>query len=91
LPLGFGTLAAAERIPFSIILQPDETVLFYTDGLTEARNRAGEFFRLTDCESVQAPADPHTLLERLSAEVSHHVSHQPHDDIGLLVVRRQPP
>jgi serine phosphatase RsbU (regulator of sigma subunit) len=91
LPLGFGALAAAERIPFTITLQADETVLFYTDGLTEARNRAGEFFPLTECASVQTPADPHTLLERLSAEVSQHVSHLPHDDIGLLVVRRQPP
>ena len=91
LPLGFGALAAAERIPFTITLQADETVLFYTDGLIEARNRAGEFFPLTECASVQTPADPHTLLERLIAEVSQHVSHQPHDDIVLLVVRRQPP
>jgi len=91
LPLGFGALAATERIPFTITLEADETVLFYTDGLTEARNRAGEFFPLTECASVQTSADPHTLLERLSAEVSQHVSHQPHDDIGLLVVRRQPP
>jgi serine phosphatase RsbU (regulator of sigma subunit) len=91
LPLGFSALAAAERIPFTITLQADETVLFYTDGLTEARNRAGEFFPLTECASVQTATEPHTLLERLSSEVTQHVSHQPHDDIGLLVVRRQPP
>src|SRR5215469_12628971 len=91
LPLGFGALAAAERIPFTITLRADETVLFYTDGLTEARNRAGEFFPLTECASVQAPSEPQALLERLSAEVRQHVSHQAHDDIGLLVVRRQTP
>jgi serine phosphatase RsbU (regulator of sigma subunit) len=91
LPLGFGALAAAKRIPFTITLEADETVLFYTDGLTEARNREGEFFALTECASVQTPVDPNTLLEQLSAEVSRHVRHQPHDDIGLLVVRRQTP
>ena len=91
LPLGFGALAATERVPFTITLQGDEAVLFYTDGLTEARNRAGEFFALTECESVRTPADPQTLLEHLRAEVSRHVRHEPHDDIGLLAVRRQPP
>jgi serine phosphatase RsbU (regulator of sigma subunit) len=91
LPLGFGALAGAERIPFTTTLEVDETVLFYTDGLSEARNRAGQFFPVTQCASVQTPADPDTLLERLSAEVSRHVRHRPHDDIGLLVVRRLTP
>lgn len=91
LPLGFGALATTERIPFTITLQADETVLFYTDGLTEARNRAGEFFALTESASVQTAADPQTLLERLSAEVSQHVSHQPHDDIALMAIRRERP
>jgi len=90
LPLGFGAIATAERIPFTIPLRAGEPVLFYTDGLTEARNKAGEFFPLTECSSVQTPADPHTVLERLSTEVSRYVSHEPHDDIALVVVRRQP-
>src|SRR5262249_21722348 len=81
LPLGFGALAAAERIPFTITLEAEETVLFYTDGLSEARNTSGEFFPLTECASVQSPADPQTLLERLSAEVNRHVRHRAHDDI----------
>ena len=89
LPLGFGALATAERVPFTTTLGVDELVLFYTDGLSEARNRAGEFFPVTECTSVQTPADPSTLLERLSAEVSQHVRYRPHDDIGLLAVRRQ--
>jgi serine phosphatase RsbU (regulator of sigma subunit) len=91
LPLGFGALATAERVPFTTTLRADELVLFYTDGLTEARNRAGDFFPLTECASVQSPVDPNTLLDRLSAEVSRYVSHQTHDDMALMVVRRQPP
>jgi serine phosphatase RsbU (regulator of sigma subunit) len=90
LPLGFSALATAERIPFTVSLRAGEPVLFYTDGLSEARNRAGNFFALTRCAAVQTPTDPHTLLERLSAEVGQHVSHQPHDDIAMLAIRRQP-
>lgn len=91
LPLGLGAISAAERLPFTITLQADEAVLFYTDGLIDARNKAGEFFPLTECASVQAPADPLTLLERLSTEVSEHASGRPIDDIALLLIWRQSP
>lgn len=90
-PLGLGLPGGTERHSFTVPLQPGEPVLFYTDGLTEARNRTGEFFPLTRAASVQAPADPATLLRRLSAEVSHYVGHRPHDDMALLLVERTTP
>lgn len=89
LPLGLGPLAAGPRVPFTIPWEAGEPVLFYTDGLTEARDKDGKFFQLTECVSVQARPDPSTFIERLSAEVSRHVSHQRHDDIALLLVWRQ--
>jgi serine phosphatase RsbU (regulator of sigma subunit) len=90
-PLGVGLSWVAERRSFTVPLRPGEPVLFYTDGLSEARNRAGEFFPLTQSASVQVPADPSTLLARLSAEVSRYVSHKPHDDMALLLVERTAP
>ena len=89
LPLGLGPLAAGPRVPFTIPWEAGEPVLFYTDGLTEARDRAGKFFQLTRCVSVQARPDPSSFIERLSAEVSRHVSHQQQDDIALLLVWRE--
>jgi serine phosphatase RsbU (regulator of sigma subunit) len=91
LPLGLGLPGTTSRIPFTIPLRVGEPVLLYTDGLSEARNQAGEFFPLTECASVQAPADPPILLERLSAEVSRYVGRQPHDDMALLLVERTGP
>ena len=87
-PLGLGLPGVTERVPFTIALCPGEPVLFYTDGLTEARNRSGEFFPLAESSSVQAPAEPSTLLDRLSAEVSRYVGHRPHDDVALLLIER---
>jgi len=90
-PLGLGLPGVSERHSFTVPLQPGEPVLFYTDGLSEARNGAGEFFPLTEVASVQVPADPSTLLVRLSAEVSRYVGHRPHDDMALLLVERTVP
>lgn len=84
-PLGLGLPGLAERIPFTIPLRAGEPVLLYTDGLSEARNRAGEFFPLTQCASLQAPAAPRVVLERLIAEVSRYATQQ-HDDMAMLLV-----
>ena len=89
-PLGLG-LGVTDCVPFTIPLRPGEPVLFYTDGLTEARNRSGEFFPLAESSSVQAPADLPTLLDRLCAEVSRYAGHRPRDDIALLLIERTAP
>jgi serine phosphatase RsbU (regulator of sigma subunit) len=86
-PLGLGLPGCTERMPFTIGLRAGEPVLLYTDGLSEARNRAGEFFPLIECASLQAPAAPRLVLERLSAEVSRYVTQQG-DDMALLLVER---
>ena len=87
-PLGLGLPGVTERIPFTISLRTGEPVLFYTDGLSETRNEAGEFFPLTGCACLQTPADLPTLLERLTGEVTRFAGHHPQDDIALLLVER---
>jgi serine phosphatase RsbU (regulator of sigma subunit) len=90
-PLGLGLPEVTDRTPYTVPLRPGEPVLLYTDGLSEARNRTGEFFPLTGCSSLQTPADPSVLLDRLSAEVTGYVHHQPDDDMALLLVERTAP
>jgi hypothetical protein len=90
-PLGVGLSEVTERHSFTVPLRPGEPVLFYTDGLSEARNRAGEFFPLAEVASVRAPADPSSILRRLSVEVSRYVGHRPHDVVALLLVERTAP
>ncbi len=91
LPLGLGQLTGAPRIPLTVPFGPGDRVLFYTDGATEARNKAGQFFSLTECESLcdcAATADPAVVVERLCAELVRHVGHAPDDDVALLLAHR---
>jgi serine phosphatase RsbU (regulator of sigma subunit) len=95
LPLGLGDLGGAPRIPVTVPFPPGESVLFYTDGASEARNKAGEFFPLEQCEALcpaaglATPAEPAALVNRLSAEVVRHIGHEPDDDVALLMVCRE--
>jgi hypothetical protein len=94
LPLGLGALGPGPRNVVTIPLAPGEDILFYTDGITEARNKTGEFFPLADSPALRGPPDPDTLIDRLSDAVTRHVGHAAADDAALLVVARpasQPP
>lgn len=88
LPLGLGSLSGEPRIPVVLPLAADDEVLFYTDGATEARNKAREFFPLADCASVRRPHRPDRLVDQLSSELTRYVGHAPDDDIALLLVYR---
>jgi serine phosphatase RsbU (regulator of sigma subunit) len=90
-PLGMRLCEVTERHSFTVPLRPGEPVLFYTDGLSEARNGAGEFFPLIKVASAGASADPSSILGHLSAEVSRYTGHRPHDDMALLLVERTAP
>ena len=88
LPLGLRHLASVPRIPVTIAFESRDALLFYTDGASEARNKAGEFFPLADNAAVRAPPDPATLADRLGDEVIRHTGHAPDDDVALLVIYR---
>jgi hypothetical protein len=88
LPLGLGDLSGEPRIPVTIPLAPGDEVLFYTDGASEARNKAGEFFPLAKCDAVHHRHQPEHLVDQLCAELARHVGHAPDDDIALLLAYR---
>jgi serine phosphatase RsbU (regulator of sigma subunit) len=85
LPLGLGHLADVPRIPVIIAFEPGNALLFYTDGASEARNKAGVFFPLADAAAVRAPPDPATPPGRLGDEVITHVGHASDDDVALVI------
>jgi serine phosphatase RsbU (regulator of sigma subunit) len=91
LPLGLGHLTGEPRVPVTIPFGPGEQILFYTDGVSEARNRAGEFFPLAECGFLGGVPDPTALVDRLSKEIVRHVGHAPDDDIALLACRLATP
>ena len=73
-------------IPFA----PGEDILFYTDGISEARNKTGDFFPLSDSPVLRGPPAPDTLIDGLSHEVSRHVGDGLDDDAALLLIARPP-
>ena len=69
---------------------PGDQILFYTDGVSEARGRSGEFFPLAQSRAVRDAGDPDQILDALSAEVLRHVGHALDDDAAMLLIRREP-
>jgi len=88
LPLGLADLSDEPRIPVTVPLVAGDEVLFYTDGATEARNKAGEFFPLAGCDSLRLPHRPEDVVHQLSAELVRYIGHAPDDDIALLLAYR---
>jgi sigma-B regulation protein RsbU (phosphoserine phosphatase) len=71
-------------------LAPGDTLLAYTDGITEARNPEQKPFTTERLIRQLAP-NAHSavaLLEKIDSEVHHHIAGgEPFDDIALLAVR----
>jgi serine/threonine protein phosphatase PrpC len=72
-------------------VSPGDRLVFYTDGLLEARDRAGRYFRLEDCldtlrrTDLEAAADE--LLDRLVA----HTGRRLDDDVAVLLFEAATP
>jgi serine phosphatase RsbU (regulator of sigma subunit) len=75
-----------------LALAGGDSLFLYTDGLTEARNRAGEEFGLARAERLAArnnSADPKALISKYLSELSDFgESAKQTDDLTLLALRR---
>lgn len=74
-----------------IELEPGDAVLFLTDGLTEARNPAGEEFGIERVAKVCTMLDgapTHLILHQLFAEVDRFAAGRPqHDDMAAALLK----
>jgi serine phosphatase RsbU (regulator of sigma subunit) len=87
LPLGLAHLADEHRSQTTVPFGPGDQMLFYTDGVSEARDKAGTFFPLALSDSPPDDADPDGILDRLSGDLARHVGHALEDDAAMLLVR----
>jgi sigma-B regulation protein RsbU (phosphoserine phosphatase) len=98
-------LPAGRRLPLGIdpaavavgeeMMEPGDRLLLYTDGITEARNPAGDMFgvhRLIDHTERHAAAGLPTAetLRRLAHAVATHHDGPAADDATLLLAERSP-
>ena len=89
LPLGLAHLADEHRCQTTVPFGPGDQILFYTDGVSEARDKAGTFFPLTLNRSGPDDLDPESVLDRLSSDVVRYVGHALGDDAAMLLVRHR--
>ncbi len=66
--------------------------MFYTDGVTEARASNGEFYgreRLERNLALHARESAQQLCDSIVKSVNDFQTHQRHDDVTLMVLRRK--
>jgi serine phosphatase RsbU (regulator of sigma subunit) len=91
LPLGLLGFARAMPVTNTIAFGGGDRLLLYTDGMTEARDGAGDFFPFAEkvAELVARPVDDDGLLARLEAAVLRHNGGRLRDDIAMLLLARE--
>jgi PAS domain S-box-containing protein len=85
-----GVFPEAELRDASLRLKPGESLVLYTDGVTEARSAEGDFFgegRLRRLLSSCAGYDAATLARRIKDEILDFQQGYPRDDLAVVVLR----
>ncbi|MFI5544450.1 PP2C family protein-serine/threonine phosphatase [Streptomyces sp. NPDC051815] len=88
LPLGMADLGGRQGRVREWSFPPGSTLLLYTDGLTEARDRAGDFYDPAARLRGRPVPGPQALLSALSGDVRRHTGGGAADDMALLAVGR---
>ncbi|MFD9405425.1 PP2C family protein-serine/threonine phosphatase [Streptomyces sp. NPDC059989] len=88
LPLGMGELAGRPDRAEEWEFPAGTTLLLFTDGVTEARDRAGVFYDPADRLRGRVFPGPEELLGALSSDVRRHTGGGTTDDMALLAVGR---
>ncbi|MFI0817363.1 PP2C family protein-serine/threonine phosphatase [Streptomyces sp. NPDC021098] len=90
LPLGMGELGAWPDRVTELRFPEDATLLLFTDGVTEARDRHGTFYVPEERLRGRRFTGPGALLDALVADIALHTGGEGSDDMALLAVHRPP-
>ncbi|MFC9330667.1 PP2C family protein-serine/threonine phosphatase [Kitasatospora sp. NPDC057015] len=90
-PLGLGDLTGA-RPPIDVFEFPrGSTLLLYTDGVVEARNRDGDFYPLAERLGRWTSLPPAELLDAVHTDLRAHVGARLGDDVAMVAIRHAEP
>ncbi|MFC5246580.1 PP2C family protein-serine/threonine phosphatase [Streptomyces nigrescens] len=88
LPLGLGEMASRPDRPDETFFPAGALLLFFTDGVTEARDLLGRFYNPSSkLRGCRFPG-PDVLLDTVVEDVARHTGGAPADDMALLAVQR---
>lgn len=92
--IGVTTEVELQALPAEeVTLAPGDALLFFTDGLSDAHNAAGEFYedvRMAEALEELRGLPAAQLLQRLLDDAVVFAGHGPADDVALVLVRRTP-
>jgi len=77
--------------PSTFTVSAGDRLVFFTDGLLEARDRAGRFFRLEDCLDTLRQPDLQTAVDGLLSRLLAHTGGKLDDDVALLLLEATSP
>ncbi|MER7503905.1 PP2C family protein-serine/threonine phosphatase [Nonomuraea pusilla] len=73
LPLGLLSLGSDRPEPYRVPFGEGDRILFFTDGVIEARDSAGTFYPLLERAPLLVAEDPQTALDALRADLIQHI------------------
>ncbi|WP_370268238.1 PP2C family protein-serine/threonine phosphatase [Streptomyces sp. V4I8] len=86
-PLNLAALIGDRYWVDMVSFAPGDQLLLYTDGVSEARDHAGQFFPLPDWMRRQGLERPRELLDQLHRDLLQHSGGRLDDDIAALALR----
>jgi serine phosphatase RsbU (regulator of sigma subunit) len=90
-PLGMAGLTDSVRTVQWFDHPADATLLLYTDGVAEARDRSGDFYRLGDRLHGWHDLAPGDLLTAIRTDIDRFTGGVRRDDVAVLTLRRTAP
>jgi phosphoserine phosphatase RsbU/P len=72
--------------PSTFTISPGDRLVFYTDGLLEARDQAGRYFRLEDCADTLRHPDLQAAVDGLLGRLLAHTRRKLDDDVAMLLL-----
>ncbi|MFI9324785.1 PP2C family protein-serine/threonine phosphatase [Kitasatospora aureofaciens] len=89
-PLGVPVAAPDAHRSRTTPFRSDDTLLLYTDGVTEARDRDGVFYPLAERTARWATCAPEALVAHLRRDLLSHCGGRLGDDAAIIAIRRTP-
>jgi serine phosphatase RsbU (regulator of sigma subunit) len=87
-PLGMGELTTGDLVMETFPYENGDLLVFYTDGVIEARDRSGAFYPLAERLLAWAGDGPEGLVHYIRADLLAYVGERLPDDAAVLVVAR---
>ncbi|GAB2700713.1 PP2C family protein-serine/threonine phosphatase [Kitasatospora kifunensis] len=89
-PLGVAPTAMEDPTLDVVSFRPGDTLLLYTDGVIEARDRDGSFYPLAERVARWTDSSPEVLLHQIRRDLLAHVGGRLGDDAALVAIHRPP-